>query len=82
MPMASLLFLQGEMEIPTSHSIVNQGDRLLVITSKDNVARVEAFIGKQIEMEQKVLNIFSNTIISILLQTLHQKDMNSFIGTL
>ncbi|MBR2947954.1 MAG: putative transporter [Bacteroidales bacterium] len=54
----------GEMEIPTSHSIVNQGDRLLVITSKDNVARVEAFIGKQIEMEQKEWEKLDTNLVS------------------
>ncbi len=54
----------GEMEIPTSHSIVNRGDRLLVITSKDNVARVEAFIGKQIEMEQTEWEKLDTNLVS------------------
>ena len=54
----------GEMEIPTSHSIVSEGDRLLVITSKDNVERVEAFIGKQIEMEQTEWEKLDTNLVS------------------
>lgn len=54
----------GEMEIPTSHSVVSEGDRLLVITSKDNVERVEAFIGKQIEMEQTEWEKLDTNLVS------------------
>lgn len=42
----------GRMEIPTSDSVVNAGDKLLVITSMANADVVSAFIGKKIDMDQ------------------------------
>lgn len=54
----------GGMEIPTSNSIVKKGDKLLVITSKDNVSRVETFIGKRIEMEQQEWEKLDTNLVS------------------
>ena len=42
----------GHMEIPTSDSVIKQGDKLLVITSAANADVVIAFIGKKLEMDQ------------------------------
>lgn len=42
----------GKMEIPNSESVVNKGDRLLVITSADNADVVSAMIGRKIDMDQ------------------------------
>lgn len=41
------------MEIPTSSSIVHEGDKLLIITSKDNEDAISTFLGKKIEMNQE-----------------------------
>ncbi len=41
------------MEIPTSSSIIHEGDKLLIITSKDNEEAISTFLGKKIEMNQE-----------------------------
>lgn len=43
----------GQMELPTSSTVLNQGDRLLVVTSISNEELVSAFLGKRIEMTQE-----------------------------
>lgn len=47
-----LCHANGKMEIPTSKSIVNEGDRLLIVTSLTNAPHIAAFLGKKIEMTQ------------------------------
>ncbi|HIZ88001.1 MAG TPA: putative transporter [Candidatus Coprenecus pullistercoris] len=43
----------GRMEIPTSRSVVNAGDKLLIITSQANADVISAFIGKKIDMDEE-----------------------------
>lgn len=45
-----LCHVDGKMEIPTSKSVVNEGDKILVITSKDNAPYIIAFLGKELSM--------------------------------
>lgn len=54
----------GKMEIPTSDSVVNQGDKLLIITSAANVDVVSAFIGKKIEMDQSTWERLDTNLVS------------------
>ena len=54
----------GKMEIPTSESVVNQGDKLLVITSAENVDVVSAFIGRKIDMAQNEWEKLDTNLVS------------------
>lgn len=45
-----MLHGDGRIEIPTSQSVLNEGDKLLVITSSDYVEAIISFIGKAIDM--------------------------------
>ena len=54
----------GKMEIPTSESVVNQGDRLLIITSADNAEVVSAFVGKKIDMAQSEWEKLDTNLVS------------------
>lgn len=54
----------GKMEIPTSSSIVNEEDKLFVVTSADNEASIVAFIGKKIEMDQGDWNQLDTHLVS------------------
>lgn len=54
----------GRMEIPTSDSIVSQGDKLLIITSAANADVVSAFIGKKIEMDQSAWEKLDTNLVS------------------
>lgn len=40
----------GRIEIPTSQSVLSEGDKLLIITSSDSVEAITSFIGKSIDM--------------------------------
>ena len=54
----------GHMEIPTSNSVVKQGDKLLVITSAANADVVVAFIGKKLEMDQSAWEKLDTNLVS------------------
>ena len=54
----------GKMEIPTSHSVIKPGDKLLVITSHANADVVSAFIGKKIDMDQTTWEKLDTHLVS------------------
>ena len=54
----------GRMEIPTSHSVVNSGDRLLIITSQANADVISAFIGKKIDMDEETWEKLDTNLVS------------------
>lgn len=54
----------GKMEIPTSNSVINPGDKLLVITSQANADVVSAFIGKKIDMDQTAWEKLDTHLVS------------------
>ena len=54
----------GRMEIPTSHSVVNSGDKLLIITSQANADVISAFIGKKIDMDEETWEKLDTNLVS------------------
>lgn len=54
----------GHMEIPTSESIINKGDKLLIITSSANAESIIAFLGKRIDMDQKEWERLDTNLVS------------------
>lgn len=54
----------GIMEIPTSGSAVHADDKLLIITSKDNVERIVTFLGKRIDMKQEEWEKLDTNLVS------------------
>ncbi len=54
----------GMMEFPNSNSIINQGDKLLIVTSKANESVVTTLIGRKIEMDQKEWEKLDTQLIS------------------
>lgn len=54
----------GHMDIPTSDSIINKGDKLLIITSTANADAIIAFLGKKIDMDQKEWEKLDTNLVS------------------
>lgn len=54
----------GEIEIASSKSVINKGDKLLVITEQNEVETICTFIGKQIEMPDTTWFRLDNKLVS------------------
>ena len=54
----------GHMEIPASDTIINKGDKLLIITSTANADAIIAFLGKKIDMDQKEWEKLDTNLVS------------------
>lgn len=54
----SHIIKRGENQISLAHSdtLIHQGDKILVITSPENIQAIIAFFGKEVEMEWEHLN--------------------------
>jgi len=54
----------GKVEMPTSGSIVSEGDIMLIVSSQSNFESIAAFLGHQIELAQVEWDNFDNNYLT------------------
>ncbi|MDL2252398.1 putative transporter, partial [Odoribacter sp. OttesenSCG-928-J03] len=59
-----VLHENGEMEIASSHIVLHENDKLLVITSNKDIEAITAFIGNSVDMSHKEWERVGNSLVS------------------
>lgn len=54
----------GSMEMPVSGTVIHAGDKLLIITSKNNIEAIKSCIGKKIDMDQETWDKLDTNSVS------------------